>query len=194
MRKPVEPIGRLLVGKRIRLTQILPDDIAVIQGWCNDTVFMRLFDSAPAMPRTAVQVRSWFEKQDEYSFAIRLLDGDAMIGLVGLDEIEWSNSTCGIGYGIGEASNRGRGYGTEAVQLALEFAFSELNMHRVTATVFSYNPPSARLLEKLGFVHEGIMRERVQRDGRRHDLVFYGLLRPEWERQTAAQSPDPGEC
>jgi RimJ/RimL family protein N-acetyltransferase len=64
--------------------------------------------------------------------------------------------------------------------LALDFAFRELNLHRVFLTVFSYNTAAMAMYEKLGFVHEGTHREHLQRDGQRFDMVLYGMLRREW--------------
>ncbi|MEL7657044.1 MAG: GNAT family protein, partial [Bacillota bacterium] len=69
----------------------------------------------------------------------------------------------------------------EALRLLLRYAFDELNLYRVQLTVFSYNPGAIRLYEKLGFVREGVFREAVHRDGARHDMILYGLLRREWE-------------
>ncbi len=63
-------------------------------------------------------------------------------------------------------------------------AFDELGLHRLTATVFSYNPRSIALLEKLGFRREGTFREFLLRDGERHDMLLYGLLRREWAAST----------
>ena len=54
-------------------------------------------------------------------------------------------------------------------------------MHRVTITVFGYNERSMALAEKAGFQREGVFRERLQRDGKRYDMLLYGLLRREWE-------------
>ncbi len=67
------------------------------------------------------------------------------------------------------------------MRLLLTFAFDELNLHRVQLTVFSYNRPAIALYEKLGFQREGTFREFLQRDGRRHDMFLYGLLRREWQ-------------
>ncbi len=66
------------------------------------------------------------------------------------------------------------------MELALRFAFNELNLYRVQLTVFSYNERAINLYEKLGFQREGVFREHIQRDGRRHDMILYGLLRQEW--------------
>jgi RimJ/RimL family protein N-acetyltransferase len=94
---------------------------------------------------------------------------------------------CGISIAIGDRANWARGYGYDAGELALAFAFDELNLHRVTATVFSYNERSIALVEKLGFRREGAFREFLQRDGERHDMLLYGLLRPEWEARRRDQ-------
>lgn len=57
----------------------------------------------------------------------------------------------------------------------------ELNLHRVCLTVFSYNQAARTLYERLGFQHEGLYREQTMRDGQRHDMLLYGLLRREWQ-------------
>ena len=91
----------------------------------------------------------------------------------------------GVSIAIGEAKQWGKGYGYEAMQLVLRFAFDELNLHRVQLTVFCYNKRAIALYEKLGFQREGIHREHLQRDGRRYDMYLYGLLRSEWENRTS---------
>jgi RimJ/RimL family protein N-acetyltransferase len=121
-------------------------------------------------------------RQDERTipFAIRALEDDRLLGTLELDEILWAHRVCGVAVAIGERENWGRGFGSEAVALGLGFAFRELNLHRVTATVFAYNDRSIALLEKVGFQREGTYREFLERDGERHDMFLYGILRPEW--------------
>ncbi|MBI5667699.1 MAG: GNAT family N-acetyltransferase [Chloroflexi bacterium] len=117
----------------------------------------------------------------DFLFGIRLRETDQLIGLISLEQIDWPNGTAWMGVGIGEPEHRGKGYGSEAIRLLLKFAFHEINLHRVQLTVFAYNPAAITMYEKLGFVKEGIMRERLHRDGQRHDVLLYALLRPEWE-------------
>ncbi|MGD2165946.1 MAG: GNAT family protein, partial [Anaerolineae bacterium] len=114
-------------------------------------------------------------------FGTRLHERDDLVGTLQLDGIVWAHKVCGIGLAIGSRENWSHGYGYEAAQLGLTFAFDELNLHRVTATVFSYNERSIALLEKLSFQREGVFREFLERDGERHDMLLYGLLRPEWD-------------
>jgi RimJ/RimL family protein N-acetyltransferase len=64
--------------------------------------------------------------------------------------------------------------------LALDFAFKELNLHRIQLTVYSYNPRAIRMYEKLGFQLEGTYREFLLRDGQHYDMLLYGLLSHEW--------------
>jgi len=67
------------------------------------------------------------------------------------------------------------------MNLILRFAFCELNLHRVNLNVFEYNPRAIHCYEKVGFKHEGRLRQCLNRDGRRWDLVYMGILRGEWQ-------------
>ncbi|MCZ7572072.1 MAG: GNAT family N-acetyltransferase [Ardenticatenaceae bacterium] len=80
-----------------------------------------------------------------------------------------------------DEANWGKGYGHEALELALGFAFRELNLYRVQLTVFGYNERAIALYKTAGFQREGVYREFMQRDGQRYDLHLFGLLRREWE-------------
>ena len=88
----------------------------------------------------------------------------------------------GPGIVIGERELWGRGYGHLAVVQAVDHAFDVLDLDRITAEVFADNPRSARLLDGVGFVREGVMRESIHRDGQRVDELIFGLLRHEWTR------------
>lgn len=174
----------LLYGPRVRLTALSREDLPTLARWQGDAAFLRLLDARPAAPKTEDELAEWLQSQQQspnnYVFAVRPLASDELLGYVELDGILWAHGTCGIGVAIGDPARRGQGYGTEATRLALAFAFDELNLHRVTFTAFSYNQPSLALAEKLGFQREGAFREFLQRDGQRHDLVLFGLLRHEW--------------
>ena len=80
---------------------------------------------------------------------------------------------------LGEAEERGHGYGTEAVRLLLDFAFKDLNLHRVYLRVFVTNEAALRVYEKVGFVREGVLREAAYIDGKYVDVAVLGILRDE---------------
>ena len=66
------------------------------------------------------------------------------------------------------------------MRLLLQYAFLEVNLQRVTLAVFEYNPRAIRSYEKAGFRHEGRMRKVLNKEGRRWDMLFMGVLRDEW--------------
>ena len=177
----------LLRGQKVRLTAATSADMATITRWWSDPDFLRLYNTAPAIPRNEDQLSRRFDlsqtSPDVFLFAIRLMDDEELIGLLELDGVDWPNRTTFLSIGIGEARFRGQGYGYEAMQLALNFIFNELNLYRVCLTVFSYNAAAVALYERLGFSREGSYREHIERDGRRYDMFLYGLLRPEWHNE-----------
>lgn len=179
--------SNLLRGEKVYLAAWTKDDYSVAAAWSSNTEFSRLLDAAPARPRPASDIEEWIEEarksKSAFSFAIRLIESDQLIGLVELEDIEWPHGVAWLGIGIGEPAYWGGGYGTEAASLMLGFAFWELNLHRVQLTVFSYNARAIASYEKLGFVREGVFREFLQRDGKRYDMYLYGLLRHEWDAQ-----------
>lgn len=181
----------LLCGERVRLGVLTHEDAPVIAGWEDDTDFLRLVDASPARPRTVEEVIRWMDSlhksSTDFVFGIRLLADDALIGWIALDGILWSQQVGGLAVGIGRRDARGKGYGAEALRLLLDFAFDELNLHRVQLTVFAYNQRAIRLYERLGFQHEGTYREFLQRGGQRHHMLLYGLLRHEWEATAQAK-------
>ena len=124
---------------------------------------MRLVTSTPAHPRSEAAI------------------AEELIGIVGLDGIEWTNQVAWLTIGIGDRANWGKGYGYEAMHLVLNYAFQEPNHYRIQLTVFAYNERAIALYEKLGFQREGVHREYLHRDGERHDMYLYGILRVEWE-------------
>ncbi len=175
----------LLRGEKVRLTALAAEDMVVVARWHQDSEFLRLLDARPAMPSTEAALKEWLEEERKGNanlhFGVHLTDGDALIGMIGLESISWGQQVSWISVGIGEAMERGKGYGYEAMSLAIDFAFRELNMRRVQLTVFSYNQRAMALYERLGFQREGAYRESLQRDGQLYDTYIYGLLRREWE-------------
>lgn len=84
-----------------------------------------------------------------------------------------------IGYGLG-IDHRGQGYATEAARALIDYGFSELELHRVQAIASSGNPASYRVMERLGMIPEGRLREANMREGEWCDLLYYGILENEW--------------
>jgi RimJ/RimL family protein N-acetyltransferase len=102
--------------------------------------------------------------------------------------VNWPAGDAFVGLGIGDTEYWSKGYGTDSMHVLLRFAFTELNLQRVTLSVFEYNPRAIRSYEKAGFRHEGRMRKVLNKEGRRWDVLYMGILREEWlelDRQAA---------
>lgn len=177
----------LFTGQLVRLTALDAETGAEwFTRWDRDTEYMRLLDSDPHRLLTAKQIRAEIEKEQaaeqEIAFAIRTVADDRLIGFADLDGIQWSHGDSFVGIGIGDRAYWGRGYGTDAMCILVRFAFTELNLHRLSLNVFSYNQRAIRSYEKAGFVIEGRQRQALRRDGQYHDLIFMGVLREDWQR------------
>ena len=114
-----------------------------------------------------------------------LSDTGHVIGTVAL-ELELDQYRAELGYWIG-APYWNKGFATEAARAVLDFAFSRTQLNRITAERFAQNAASERVLEKLGFTQEGVLRQARYKDGRFLDVVAYGLLREEWTRKRKPQ-------
>lgn len=187
-------IQLLFEGKNIRLTALTDVDLPLITQWSQDSQFQRFLSALPAFPHEQSRHEQWLaehrKESNSYLFAIRLLDENQLIGWLELDDILWAHGTGWISIAIGDPNQRGHGYGHEAMALLLDFAFGELNLHRVQLTVFAYNTAAIRLYERLGFTREGIYREFLQRDGQRHDMILFGLLVHEWKTVSAESTSE----
>ena len=176
----------LYAGAKVRLAALDAErDAATVARWSADTEFRRLLDSDPARYESAAEVKEGIEKRAErpnaFQFAIHAWPEDKLIGFVGL-WANWPNAEAFVGIGIGERAYWSQGYGSEAMTLALRFAFHELNLERVSLEANGDNARAIRAYEKCGFVHEGTQREWEGRDGKRADIINMGILRADWEQ------------
>lgn len=177
----------MLRGEKIRLTAIHENDLPIVARWFEDPDFMRLFDAVPAIPRSERHFKKWVNEAEEsnkdFRFAIRKQETDEIIGLLELDGILWNQRNGWVSIGIGDKENRSQGFGKEAMKMALDFCFYELNLHRVQLTVFEYNQQAIKLYKKLGFQKEGAYREFIKRNGKFYNMELYGILENEWHEK-----------
>lgn len=177
----------LFQGKLVRLAAEEVQPLAeALSKWSRDSEYWRLLASDASRTPSVKLTKDWFDKDqekerpDQFSFAIRTLEDDRLIGSMGLGGVRWTHGEAFVGIGLGERAYWGKGYGTDAMRVILRYAFTELNLHRVSLDVFAYNPRAIKSYEKAGFSHEGKTRGMLQRDGKRWDMVFMGILREEW--------------
>lgn len=175
----------MLKSAEIALTPLTAADSSLLYQWINDREQV-LFNAA-YKPVTETQHQAWFEsiqqRKDLVIFGIRLLETDHLIGSCQLHSINFVNRTAELQIRLGSPDDRGKGYGTEAVRLLLQFAFTDLNLNRIHLRVFAGNTRAIGVYEKCGFLREGILRQGAYVDGRYVDVVVMGILRDEYVRQ-----------
>ena len=123
----------------------------------------------------------WISKprtDDQINFAITVRETGELAGVIGLI-VNRDHDRAEIGYWIG-VPYWGRGYATEAGRAVVRHAFEGLALNRVYAEVFSRNPASARVLQKIGMRHEGTHRAHIVKWGEAVDVEMYAVLRGEW--------------
>jgi len=181
-----------LHSRRLRLRPFTAGDAEALFALHSDGHVLRYWDSPPwTDPARA----AWFldgcrKLADDGTgarLAIERVDDGAFLGWCTLTRWNPDHRSAAIGYILTEAA-WGHGYATEAAQALLEWAFETLDLNRVQAEADTRNVASARVLEKLGFVREGTLREDCIVDGDVSDSWVYGLLRREWRPTTPPRS------
>jgi len=177
----------IFAGNLVRLSAFDPQEMSkALPRWFQNSEYLRLLDSAVRPMRSSTAALQRMEKEAEeislenYYFSIRTLAEDRLIGEIGFEVVDWPGRDAFVGLGIGESEYWSKGYGTDVMNVILRYAFTEINLKRVTLTVFEYNPRAIRCYEKVGFRHEGRLRRLLNREGRRWDELFMGILREEW--------------
>ena len=168
-------------GKLVELSPLTDQDSDAMLRWINDRDLVLL--SSAYRPVDEAAHREWFDairkRPDVAIFGIRERDGGRLVGSCQLLGISPIHGKAELQIRLGEQDARGRGFGREAVALLLDFAFTDLNLHRVELTVLSDNQPAIRLYEGAGFVREGVLRQAAHIDGRYVDLILMAILRDE---------------
>jgi RimJ/RimL family protein N-acetyltransferase len=170
----------LLEGKRINLRVLEPEDLDTYQKWINDIDFMGefLFFRQQSLSETQKKMFSEFP-EDSADFIVEKKDG-TMIGVVlqflskmaFLDQVE-------IGCLI-TPEERGNGYSTEATEIIVDYLFLLKDIQRIQALTVEENTAAQRVLEKIGFKKEGVIRNVGFMKGKVRNGVLYSIIREEW--------------
>ena len=181
----------ILVGERVRLRGVRDDDLPTLAKWEMDpgrltTLSNRLTPPSEAAARE--RIAKWSTNQQaDLGLAIETLDDPpVLVGNIGLFDVRTKDRGATLGIALGR-EYIGRGYGTDAVRVIVDYGFREMGLHRIQLSVAPYNPAGMRAYEKAGFVEEGRHRESVLHDGRWYDEVLMSILDREW---AARRSPD----
>lgn len=178
----------------IRLRPLRDDDIDGLFALFSDPRVMRWW-SRPAMTSRdeaasyAAALRDGFARRDLLAWIVAERDRDTCIGTTTLYALNPKHLKAEIGYAL-HPDHWGRGRATQAVSAALDVGFGLLGFNRIGADIAPGNDASVALLTRLGFRHEGLLRENFCTGAELQDSLIYGLLARDWQHRirTAAAS------
>jgi len=171
-----------LIGKRVYLRAIEKEDLIHVRKWSNDPEIRRLTGEVTSMSQVDANKfleRAYSDNTREW-FVIVIKENDRVIGEAGLLRMFHAWRTTDISIIIGEKDVWGKGYGTEAILLLIDYAFRRLNFHRVAIGVVGFNEKAIRFWEKIGFKKEGIQRDGYSYNHKYYDFVMMSILEDEF--------------
>jgi diamine N-acetyltransferase len=171
-----------LVGRRVRLRPLGKEDLIYLREWSEDAEIRGLIGEGAPMSKgdsekffkkvPANTARAWF--------MVVLRENNKPIGEAGLLRMDRAWRTTDVSVIIWEREEWGKGYGSEAILLLLDYAFERLNFHRVAIGVVGFNERALRFWTKNGFRKEGVQRDGYYYDGRYYDFVMMSILEDEF--------------
>ena len=172
-----------IVGELVALGPLRRDLLLDYQRWVNDLVTAHRV-GLPPRPMTEEQEAAWYDEavtaSDWIAFTIYERSTWRAIGTCALIRVNHQHGTAEIVMLIGEPDGRGKGCGTEAVRLLLDYAFTALGLRNVMLSVDEDNPAARRAYEKAGFKEMGRRRQAVHTAGRRTDEIYMDCLATEF--------------
>ena len=177
---------RKIIGERLYLSPISDneDDTENYMKWMNNKDVAINFGQYNRIVSSKNDLKWLYETpSDMQRYAIVHLEGDMLMGSISIHNIDHLNRNAFIGIFIGEDEHRGKGYGTEAIRLLLEYGFRTLNLHSIMLTVHADNYAGIACYQKVGFQEVGRFPECVFKDGQYVDKLYMCVLEREFDKQ-----------
>lgn len=175
----------MIIGDTVRLRGIDKEDLPLFVSWLNDADVRRYLSLYS--PLSNAQEEQWFadlakRPLTEQPLMIETVEDGTWkpLGNISFLNVDQQSRNAELGLFIGEKALWGKGIGTKAIALMLDYGFKTLNFHRIYLRVFAPNQRGIHCYEKLGFRHEGSMREAYFLDGEYIDILYMGILEDEW--------------
>jgi RimJ/RimL family protein N-acetyltransferase len=171
----------VLKGKRVILRRPRESDFQARLRLGSDAEIFRMYGGSRSdlRPMTDESAKRWVQRLLDQDYAW-IIEAGGLIGEIRLDRVDLRDRRAGLAIGIEDASQLGKGLGSEAIALALGYAFNVLELHRVSVRVVDYNLRAIRAYQKCGFVIEGREREAALVDDAWHDDVMMAILDREY--------------
>ena len=168
-----------IYGEKVVLRAVEASDNEMLLSLINDPDTEMMIGGS-SWPVSEVDQLRWFEHQEKNRDILRcivaLQEDKKAIGTIILSEIDQKNATGHIHIKMSKEGGRGKGYGTDAVNTMVRYAFEELRLNCVYANILAYNDASIKLFERCGFKRDGVLRQRIYKKGQFTNLYAYSRL------------------
>lgn len=173
----------MLKGNKVYLKLIETEDIPKRVEWINDPIIQDTLNYD--VPTSVGKTTAWFQKiqldQTRREFSIFTIDDDEYIGFCGLFNIQIPVMKAELHCVIGNRSYQKGGYGTEAYKLLQDYGFEELGLNRIYGYQLEHNAAAHRVIEKLGWKREGLLRNDLFSHGKLKSRYIVSIIREDWE-------------
>ena len=169
-------------GNNVCLRFIEPEDLEAIREMSNDAE-QEYMIGGWSLPAAKKHQEDWYQRilSDKNNIRFAIEFEGAFVGLVTLTDIDWKNRRAKSGIRLTLDAPK-QGIATDALRSMLDYAFEELNLNRVCATVVEYNKASRKLHAKCGYHEEGLLRQSVYKRGKYHDELQLSILKSEYKK------------
>ncbi len=167
-----------LIGSKVTLRPGVETDIYLLFKWYNDTELNKLAGWSDSKA-TADKLRYNMSRSFGYDPMNLMIDNEegTPIGTIQLYDFNEQDKSCKLGIRIGDSNYWGKGYGEDAVNTLLQYAFMKIDIYRVTLKVYEYNERAVKCYLKCGFQYEGRTRKSAFIDGKFYDEIIMGALK-----------------
>ena len=174
-----------IIGKSIYLSPFSEDDYISFTEWINDYETSKYLDQYSKI-FTLEDEKDFVEKtrkDDKVYLSIIKLSNDELIGNISLMNIDHINKTATLGIMIGKNDEREKGYGTEAINLLLDYAFNHLNLNNIMLEVLDTNERAKKCYLKCDFKELGVRKQSHYLEGIYHDSIYMQILKEDFKRE-----------
>lgn len=164
-------------GEKVILRAYKEEDIDVATKLVNDKELKKFLVNFIPFPTSNWEEEEWVKsqksnKEGTYNFAIEDIETNKYIGGCGINSVNWLARVATVGIMIGDKDYWGKGYGTDAMKVLIDFIFNNMNINKIRLSVFSFNERAIKSYERCGFEVEGVLKNEIFKDGKYYDEII----------------------
>jgi len=174
----------MLKEGEVTLRPLKKSDSKLFYTWRNELSYIKNTRSM-RLPKHEELEEEWVSKvmldKNDHAVILMIDIGNTTIGFIQLNQIDWISKNCYFGIAICESNYKGKKFAPIATKLLFDYAFKNLNLHKISIEIASFNENTIVLYKSLGFKQEGTLIEQYYWDNEYHDIHMYGLLKADYE-------------